>query len=234
MGFKVLTTAGAIKEGSTPSVDLATATGTLTVSHGGTGRTSDTAYAVICGGTTTTDAQQSIAGVGSAGEVLTSNGAGALPTFQAASSASTIVVVKASADTATTDAALSDDSELFFTVGAGETWVVDMWLIYDAGTTGDIQWGWTLPSGSGIHGGLRNPTANTTTPNTLHFNGTTIGSAVNAGGLGAAVVAIAKIYASFVVGGSGGTVHWQFAQNTSNGTTTTVQAGSFLVAMKKT
>jgi hypothetical protein len=40
---------------------------------------------VLCGGTTATGAHQSIASVGSAGQVLTSNGAGALPTFQAAS-----------------------------------------------------------------------------------------------------------------------------------------------------
>lgn len=58
--------------------------GTAVVAGGGTGVTSNTAYAVLCGGTTATGAIQSIAGVGSAGEVLTSNGAGALPTFQAA------------------------------------------------------------------------------------------------------------------------------------------------------
>lgn len=54
----------------------------LTVADGGTGRSSHTAYAVICGGTTGTAAQQSIAGVGTSGQVLTSNGASALPTFQ--------------------------------------------------------------------------------------------------------------------------------------------------------
>ena len=59
-------------------------TGTLTVARGGNGRTSHTAYAVICGGTTTTGAQQRIASVGTTGQVLTSNGAGALPTFQTA------------------------------------------------------------------------------------------------------------------------------------------------------
>lgn len=56
--------------------------GLLTVDFGGTGRASHTAYAVICGGTTGTGAQQSIASVGSSGQVLTSNGAAALPTFQ--------------------------------------------------------------------------------------------------------------------------------------------------------
>lgn len=60
-------------------------TGTLPVANGGTGAASFTAYAVICGGTTSTGAHQSVASVGTTGQVLTSNGAGALPTFQAAS-----------------------------------------------------------------------------------------------------------------------------------------------------
>lgn len=59
--------------------------GTAVVAGGGTGVTSNTAYAVLCGGSTATGPIQSIAGVGSAGEVLTSNGAGTLPTFQAIS-----------------------------------------------------------------------------------------------------------------------------------------------------
>ncbi len=56
----------------------------IEVAKGGSGRATHTAYAVLCGGTTTTADQQSIAGVGTSGEILTSNGAAALPTFQAA------------------------------------------------------------------------------------------------------------------------------------------------------
>jgi hypothetical protein len=56
--------------------------GTAVVAGGGTGVASLTAYAVICGGTTTTGPVQSVASVGTSGQVLTSNGAGALPTFQ--------------------------------------------------------------------------------------------------------------------------------------------------------
>lgn len=64
-------------------IDLTTTvSGILPVANGGTGRASHTAYAVICGGTTTTAAQQSIASVGTTGQVLTSNGPGSLPTFQ--------------------------------------------------------------------------------------------------------------------------------------------------------
>jgi len=56
------------------------------VASGGTGAATATAYAVQCGGTTTTGAHQSIASVGTSGQVLTSNGAAALPTFQTVSS----------------------------------------------------------------------------------------------------------------------------------------------------
>ena len=62
--------------------------GTAVVAGGGTGVTSNTAYSVLCGGTTSTGAIQSIASVGTSGQVLTSNGAGALPTWQAASGGS--------------------------------------------------------------------------------------------------------------------------------------------------
>ena len=63
--------------------DTLTLTNDLTVTNGGTGKRATVAYAVQCGGTTTTGAHQDVATVGSAGQVLTSNGAGALPTFQA-------------------------------------------------------------------------------------------------------------------------------------------------------
>lgn len=56
------------------------------VLNGGSGRASATAYSVICGGTSSTGPHQSVSGLGTAGFVLTSNGAGALPTWQAASS----------------------------------------------------------------------------------------------------------------------------------------------------
>ena len=58
--------------------------GVFGIARGGTGTAGLTAYALVAGGTTSTGPLQSIAGVGSADQVLTSNGAGALPTWQAA------------------------------------------------------------------------------------------------------------------------------------------------------
>jgi len=54
----------------------------LPVSRGGTGVGAFTPYAVLCGGATGTGVLQAIASLGTAGQVLTSNGAGALPTMQ--------------------------------------------------------------------------------------------------------------------------------------------------------
>jgi len=56
--------------------------GTAAVAGGGTGNTTFTAYSVITGGTTATGPFQNVSGLGTAGQVLTSNGAGALPTWQ--------------------------------------------------------------------------------------------------------------------------------------------------------
>lgn len=61
---------------------ILTTNAAVTVAQGGTGLATTTAYAVLCGGTTTTGALQSVASVGTAGQILTSNGASALPTFQ--------------------------------------------------------------------------------------------------------------------------------------------------------
>lgn len=75
-------TTGLTTSASGSTVDV---TGTLNVGHGGTGDASFTAYSVICGGTTSTGNLQNVSGLGTSGQVLTSNGASALPTWQTSS-----------------------------------------------------------------------------------------------------------------------------------------------------
>ncbi len=75
------------------SATILTDNAAVTVAQGGSGRASTTAYAVICGGTTSTAAEQSVSGLGSSGNVLTSNGAGALPTWQPASGTGTVTSI---------------------------------------------------------------------------------------------------------------------------------------------
>ena len=55
----------------------------LKVTKGGSGAASFTAYGVLLAGTTGTGAFQNVSGLGASGQVLTSNGAAAAPTWQA-------------------------------------------------------------------------------------------------------------------------------------------------------
>lgn len=54
----------------------------IAVGSGGTGNSTFTAYSIIAAGTTATGPFQNVSGVGTSGQVLTSNGAATLPTWQ--------------------------------------------------------------------------------------------------------------------------------------------------------
>ena len=103
----------------------------LPVASGGTGVSSNTAYAVLCGGTTATNPIQSIASVGTTGQVLTSNGAGALPTMQASFLSGMIILWSGSVASIPTGWLLCNGSSSTpdlrnrFVVGAGSTYAVD-------------------------------------------------------------------------------------------------------------
>jgi len=137
---------------------------TLGVDGGGTGVASLTAYAVMCGGATSTGAVQSIASVGTSGQVLTSNGAGALPTFQANSGGSGTWVLLSTA-TASSSASIDFTSSIdgtydmyavaFQTVQPA-TNGVQFWSRMRSGgsfrsTAGDYTWavGWYTTAASG-------------------------------------------------------------------------------------
>ena len=81
-------------------------TNPISVNTGGTGDASFTAYAVVCGGTTTTAPLQSVSGVGTSGQVLTSNDAGMLPTFQSPA-VGTVVFLHTTVAVAASDARIT-------------------------------------------------------------------------------------------------------------------------------
>ena len=56
--------------------------GTAVVAGGGTGRVISSPYSVVCGGTAAQNPHQNVASLGTAAQVLTSNGPGVLPTWQ--------------------------------------------------------------------------------------------------------------------------------------------------------
>jgi hypothetical protein len=126
----------------------------IPMDEGGTGNTTMTAYAVVCGGTTPTGALQSVSGLGSAGQILTSNGAAALPTFQAApaSGIGTLNGDSGSATGATVDikgnAALGAGKTLLFS-GSGST-------LNLSSSDGNSNMAIGYDSGSQLSSGIRN------------------------------------------------------------------------------
>jgi hypothetical protein len=65
------------------AAQFVTSTTIVDVPHGGTGKTSFTAFSVITAGITSTGAFQNVVGLGTSGQVLTSQGAGLLPVWAA-------------------------------------------------------------------------------------------------------------------------------------------------------
>lgn len=114
----------------TPSSGTLTNCTGLSVAGGGTGLASATAYAVLCGGTTSTGAFQSIAGVGTSGQILTSNGAGALPTFQAAPGGGT-AATQAEMEAASSTAVFVSPGRTQYHPGVSKAWAR---ITYSGGT----------------------------------------------------------------------------------------------------
>ncbi len=108
----------------TPTFAAANLTGQAAVANGGTGLASATAYAVLCGGTTSTGAFQSVAGVGTSGQVLTSAGASALPTFSDPITATNGETVLGSDFSITSAAGTYQDTGLSVTLPSAGTYLV--------------------------------------------------------------------------------------------------------------
>lgn len=102
VGQTSITTLGTITSGTWNGT-------TIAVARGGTGLASLGTYALLTGGTTPTGNIQQVSGLGTSGQVLTSNGAGTLPTWQSTSSAiySGGTVFNSTAPTSYTDLDLS-------------------------------------------------------------------------------------------------------------------------------
>jgi len=98
--------------------------GTAVVKGGGTGNTTFTAYSVICAGTTATGAFQNVSGVGTSSQVLVSNGAGALPSWQSVPGLSPAALTK------------TDDTNVTLTLGGSPSTALLQATSITAGWTG--------------------------------------------------------------------------------------------------
>lgn len=131
-------------------------------------------------------------------------------------------------ESVTSDTTLHDDNTLFFTAGANEIWHVHISIEYTTGAAGDFKFQLTPPScdqtgymvyatdepGVGEQVEFLTATCNTPIP--------VLAGAITDGHV--------YLDAYLLIGAAGGSVNFQWAQNTSNGTATTVGEGSLLIA----
>lgn len=165
----------------------------LIVANGGTGVASFTAYAPICGGTTSTGNLQSIASVGTLNQSLTSNGASALPTMENTGG----YVFFSIGLTSGGAAPISGQNYLFAmgfsctgTVLTGSDLASTMFIVPKSGTIKACYGAFTCTVGSSQNATLRlrvNNTTDVTVSSTLDFSSATV--AFNNGSLNHAVSA---------------------------------------------
>lgn len=134
------------------------------------------------------------------------------------------LVRKTSDESISNSAAMQDDDELLFAIGASENWVFKIWMIYQAGTTGDMDLAITTPSGSTVIYGILN--------DAVHVVATSSGGELFAAGDNENEQLV--VYGTVVNSTTAGDVTLQWAQNVSNGTATIVRANSYLTAWRLT
>jgi len=200
----------------------------VAVADGGTGKSSWTQYLIPYADTTTSFSQIAI---GTSGQVLTSNGAGAAPTFQSAGGGSggvgsSITVYKSADETVNSSATLQDDNEFTFAIGANETYTALFFLSLVAHASAGFKIAFTIPSGASGRMMFRSTTSN------YSLNDTAIGTGF---GTTTAIANTSPVLASISVVNStnAGNVTLRFAQNASFGADTIIKAGSLMIATRK-
>lgn len=198
----------------------------LKITRGGTGRASATAYAVLCGGTTTTGAFQSVASVGTAGQILTSNGAGALPTFQAAgggfSAGTAMMFVQTAAPTGWTKSTTHNDKVLRVVSGSASSGGTTAFSTVFANQTPTI-------TTSGLSAG-----ATTLSTSQIPSHTHTMSRATDpcAGGTGVSTQFSGGTFTTNATGGGGSHTHSISGSATSSAITLNVQYVDVIIATK--
>lgn len=150
-------------------------------------------------------------------------------------------VRKTSDESLNTSTTLQADDELLFTIAANEVWEFEFTVYYLGNTTGQFKCGLTFPTSPteisyDLFGGASGTVANdggsgTTATSIAQLHSTS--SAVNGQPFGADTnQSVARMKGFVRNGANAGNVTLMWAQAVSNGTNTTVKAGSFLTARR--
>lgn len=130
---------------------------------------------------------------------------------------------KAADETLNSNATLQNDNELFFGIGANETWSFRFVILANAAAAPDIKFAVTAPGGATCKIGVTDAEGAVAVGN--------LGCGVSSGLItGNATEDVYEIVGTVANGVTAGDVTLQWAQNTSNAASVTVRTGSYLTA----
>jgi hypothetical protein len=144
-----------------------------------------------------------------------------------------LAAFKPSLQAVTSSTTLVNDTQLFLPVAANAQYFFLLYLSYDGGTQGssDLKFQFTGPSGGNASFSyLYYPTSGGVGANTNIARTTNLSTPVPIGTDGAGVLLVAYMIGTLTTASTSGTLQFQFAQNTSSATATTVHTGSALIA----
>jgi hypothetical protein len=148
------------------------------------------------------------------------------------------IYMRASSDTTkTSSTALGDATGMTLELEASSTYVMDGYLAYTAGATGDLKVAWTVPTGTTGHWCLYGlSTASTASVGDLDARRITAFGDANTQSIGGSdslsgsLAALPRLYV--VTSTTAGDITMRFAQNTSSGTSTIIRIGTWVRAVK--
>ena len=202
------------------AVEIATGD-TIPIANGGTGQTTANAAlnALLPSQT------------GNAGEFLTTDGTdaswGAI-SLPGSFVGKTIALTKTGNQSVTSSTTLVDCTDLSFSIAANEAWVGTLLPIVTAGASGGLKWAFTAPAGCTVT--VRAQGGHSFTTSIIDGNGLTGNGVTQIHSTGSRYELTVIITNS----STAGTVHFQFAQNASNGTATTVSKNSVMIVTRST
>ncbi|MFO0920537.1 MAG: hypothetical protein U0451_02590 [Candidatus Saccharimonadales bacterium] len=134
-------------------------------------------------------------------------------------------VTKSANEAISSTVALQDDDELFFSIGANETWNFRFVVQGNSGTAPDFRFAVSGPTGATCHVAYSDPEGAT--------GGGQYGCGVTTASVpGSGAAELYEITGSITNGANAGDVRLRWAQFTSNAANTTVYAGSYVEAQR--
>lgn len=133
-----------------------------------------------------------------------------------------VFVRKTADETLSSNTTLQNDDALLWAVRSNAVYIMHLWVLYQSGTAGDFKMGFTVPASTTMAWAWFGSDTNLAVVNAGPFNES---SSTAAGGSTANLWA--HVHGVITTSATSGNVQFQWAQNSSDGTSTIVRAGSY-------